>query len=159
MWQQQGRQHTKGIPWTPSEIKGNITCIIIRFSCFCWKAISHLSRLRGCVGNVLMDIVRLRLLGSMADEKLTNKQFLFLGKWFKILWTKTYHFLSYNRKATVLRSSCGRGLEPFSTEDGWRFSNKPFLYHFTAVESFLIVNSIFGILHQSWFSHVSAPLL
>ena len=47
---------------------------------------------------------------------------------------KTYHF-----SPTVLRSSCGRGLEPFSTESGFKFTNEPFLYYLTAVEYLAII--------------------
>ena len=38
-------------------------------------------------------------------------------------------FFSGSRKSTVLRSCCGRGLEPFSTENGCKFTSGLFLYH------------------------------
>ena len=71
---------------------------------------------------------------------------------------------SCSRKATVLCSSCGRGLVPFSTENGCKSTREPFLYHLKAVECFLTLNfgiTDYDIVHLNWpdFSIVSAILV
>ena len=65
--------------------------------------------------------------------------------------SKTYHFLSCDRNAAVLRSSCSRGLEPISTENGCRLPTNLFY----TIWQLLNISSYstwywWCILHLSW---------
>ena len=57
--------------------------------------------------------------------------------------SKTYHFSLVTEKRQFFVLLVAEDLnEPFSTENGCRFTSEPFLYHLTAVERFLIFNLI-----------------